>query len=153
MSFFIFFSDTSKFDKRLIFGSVFIISCLLPMPMLIPSVFIVEYSKEMGINPQSVSLVSLKKMMAIFRVGHWFYISVLTILPSIILPVFGILLYRQIKATQVFLQDNVVANETLKGAKVRAKIIVGISAVCVTSLLIYSLKLVSTALKIRDFFC
>ena len=80
-----------------------------------------------------------------FNIGYWFYVSMLTILPSIFLPIFGIFLYRQIIATRSLLQDNAVANETLKDAKVRARIILGISAVCVTSSLIYSSQLVSTA--------
>ena len=94
------------------------------MPMLIPIITKAELAK---------------------KIGYWFYVSMLTILPSIFLPIFGIFLYRQIIATRSLLQDNAVANETLKDAKVRARIILGISAVCVTSLLIYSSQLVSTA--------
>ena len=78
------------------------------------------------------------------KFGKPFYICMSTILPSVLIVVVSALLYRKIKKIQ---DDNKALNEgdfatkeTLKDVMYRAKVIMGISAVLVSSLVIYSFQ-------------
>ena len=82
--------------------------------------------------------------------GKPFYICMLTILPIVVLLVFGTLVYRKIKELQkenmALNEDDVAINETLKDIKYRAKVLLGISAVTISMIIIYSMQFVSSIL-------
>ena len=113
------FSNTSKIQFRWIFVSIFISSVLMMIPIIVEG----EHDGKFG-KP--------------------FYICMTPILPSVLIVVFSALLYRKIKKIQ---DDNKALNEgdfatkeTLKDVMYRAKVIMGISAVLVSSLVIYSFQ-------------
>ena len=80
--------------------------------------------------------------------GKPLYICMLTILPIVALLVFGALKYRTIKVIQNLIdEDDFVANETVKDVKIRARVILGKSAVCILSIIIYCTQFVSSILS------
>ena len=82
------------------------------------------------------------------KVGKPLYFCMVIILPIVVLLVFGALVYRKIKEVQdenmALNEDDLATNETLKDVNFRAKILLGISAVTISSLIIYSIHFVST---------
>ena len=84
------------------------------------------------------------------KFGKPFYICMLTILPIVVLVVFGALVYRKIKEVQdqhmALNEDDFATNETLKDIDFRANIILGMSGVTISSLIIYSTQFVSSIL-------
>ena len=114
-----FFSNTSKLPIRWIFALLILTSFLVVIPIIVEE------------TPNGAF-------------GEPFYICVSTVLPSVTLLVFNVLLYRKIKKLQDGCNEDDFANkETLCDVKLRAKIILAISVCWVASLVLVSLRYVS----------